>query len=98
MPTSNKQVMESLALANKIRFERAQIKRDLRSGKLTIAELIMEMPESIKNATVYEMLDAMNRWGRTRTLRLLRSMDIPENKTFGWLSPRQKTLLEEEFS
>src|SRR5436190_22963640 len=98
MPTEHKQVMESLALANKIRFERAQIKRDLRSGKLTIAELVMEMHDSIKNCTVYEMLDAQDRWGRTRTLRLLLSLDIPEGKTFGWLSPRQLKLLEEEFS
>lgn len=98
--TDEPQHLKALASANRIRFERAQVKRDLKSGKITIPELLQDIPEGIESATVYEMLDAMDRWGRVRSRRLLTRLGISEWVTFRNLTGRQKLLLmsDEELS
>lgn len=88
-----KQHMEALELANKIRLERAQVKRDLRSGTVTITELIQNTPRALYQATLFEFLTSQHRWGRERARKVLLKVRVSEYTTFGSLTDRQKRLL-----
>jgi hypothetical protein len=67
------------------------------NSEITIAGLVMTMPEAIENLEVYEVLTWQMRWGRARSLRTLRTIGLSEWVTFGKLTPRQKDLLIKEF-
>jgi hypothetical protein len=50
------QRMDALARANQIRIKRAQLKRDLKSGRRSIHSLLLEPPEWVETAKVFDML------------------------------------------
>jgi hypothetical protein len=85
--------MDALKLANEIRLRRAEIKRDLHSGKIDIRGLILNPPEEILNMTFYEMFTAQKRWGRDRTLRLFNRVRLSETLKFGALSQERRQQL-----
>ena len=45
--------MDALARANQIRIQRAQLKRDLKAGRLSIHALLLEPPEYVETAKVF---------------------------------------------
>ena len=51
--------MEALARANDIRSRRAQLKRDLKAGRQPIHELLLEPPEYLETAKVFDLLLAV---------------------------------------
>lgn len=93
------QHMSALAKANEIRFGRARLKRDLRQGRVSLAE-VMEH-EHIQSMGVFDLICAQWAWGPTRarqalvrTSNYLRlAFPFPENKTVGSLTDRQKRAL-----
>lgn len=94
------QHMDALAKANRNRVSKVRIKRDLHAGRVHIDELILEPPDSVINATVYEMLVAQRQWGRTRAMKVINKpkLHISEITTLGSLTDRQKPLLIEVIS
>ena len=50
--------MEALSRANHIRVRRAQLKRDLKAGRVRIGDLIADPPDEVLTAKVYDMLVA----------------------------------------
>ena len=65
------QRMEALSRANHIRVRRAQLKRDLKAGRVRIGDLIADPPDEVLTAKVYDMLVAVPRLGRVKATRLL---------------------------
>ena len=53
------QRMEALQRANEIRTRRAQLKRDLKGGRVSIHDLLLEPPEYVETAKVFDMLLAV---------------------------------------
>ena len=53
------QRMEALQRANEIRTRRAQLKRDLKGGRQTIHDLLLEPPEYVETAKVFDILMAV---------------------------------------
>jgi len=84
------QRMDALARANEIRIKRAQLKRDLKAGRLRIHDVIAEPPEEVLTAKVYDVLMAVPRLGRVKSTRLLTQCRISQSKTVGGLSDRQR--------
>jgi hypothetical protein len=84
------QRMEALSRANHIRVRRAQLKRDLKAGRVRIGELIADPPDEVLTAKVYDMLVAVPRLGRVKATRLLTQCRISQSKTVGGLSDRQR--------
>ena len=60
------QRMDALARANRIRTERAQLKRDLKAGRLSIHALLLNPPEYLETAKVFDMLLAVAQYGRVK--------------------------------
>jgi S13-like H2TH domain len=85
--------MEALKRANDIRSKRAQLKRDLKGGKVRIQTLLMDPPEYVQTAKVIDMLMAVPKYGRVKTNRILTNCRISPSKTIGGLSERQRSEL-----
>ena len=85
--------MDALARANQIRIRRAQLKRDLKSGRLSIHSLLLNPPEFVETAKVFDMLLAVPKYGRVKVDKILRQCKISPSKTVGGLSERQRNEL-----
>jgi hypothetical protein len=87
------QRMEALQRANDIRSRRAQLKRDLKGGRQSIAELLLAPPEYLETAKVFDLLLAVPKYGRVKVNKILTQCRISPSKTIGGLSQRQRTEL-----
>ena len=83
----------ALEEANRIRFARADAKRELKDGELDIYDLLMEPSEELKGAKVEEMLLAMRGMGRIKVNRVLREAAISSSKTLVGLTHGQRDRL-----
>ena len=87
------QRMEALERANEIRTRRAQLKRDLKGGRIKIHDLLLEPPTYIETAKVFDMLLAVPKYGRVKVNKVLQVCRISPSKTIGGLSERQRAEL-----
>ena len=72
--------------ANEIRTRRAQLKRDLKAGASAIQDLLIEPPEYLETAKVFDMLLAVPKYGRVKVNKVLVQCRISPSKTIGGLS------------
>ncbi len=87
------QRMEALQRANDIRSRRAQLKRDLKAGRQPIAELLLNPPEYLETAKVFDLLLAVPKYGRVKVNKILTNCRISPSKTIGGMSERQRAEL-----
>ena len=92
------QRMEALQRANDVRVRRAQLKRDLKAGQESIEAILLDPPEWVSTAKVFDMLMAVPKFGRVKAARLLNQCRISQSKTVGGLSERQRTELVDLFN
>jgi S13-like protein len=87
------QRMEALKRANDIRTARAKLKKDLKASRASIHAILLDPPEYVLTAKVFDMLLAVPKYGRVKTNRILNQCRISPSKTIGGLSERQRTEL-----
>jgi hypothetical protein len=87
------QRMEALKRANDIRTARAKLKKDLKASRASIHAILLDPPEFVLTAKVFDMLLAVPKYGRVKTNRILNQCRISPSKTIGGLSERQRTEL-----
>ena len=87
------QRMEALQRANDVRVRRAQLKRDLKAGRESIETILLDPPEWVETAKVFDMLLAVPKYGRVKVNKVLVQCRISPSKTIGGLSQRQRTEL-----
>jgi hypothetical protein len=85
--------MDALQRANAIRTRRAQLKRDLKAGRQSVHNLLLDPPQYVETAKVFDMLLAVPKYGRVKVNKVLTSCRISPSKTIGGLSERQRTEL-----
>jgi hypothetical protein len=85
--------MEALKRANEIRVRRAQLKKDLKDGRLQIEDVLRDPPEYVGTAKVFDILMAVPKFGRVKAARFLNQCRISQSKTVGGLSERQRSEL-----
>lgn len=90
---SHSQRMEALQKANAIRSQRAQLKKELKSGELEIVAVLQDPPEFLKTAKVMDLLLVVPKFGRVKAARVLTRCRISQAKTVGGLSERQRAEL-----
>ena len=90
---SRDQRMEALKRANDIRVRRAQLKKDLKEGRVRIEAILNEPPEYVSTAKVFDILMAVPKFGRVKAARFLNQCRISQSKTVGGLSERQRAEL-----
>jgi hypothetical protein len=84
------QHLRALERANKVRLARADLKRRIADGQLGAAEVILSSPWEAESMAVADVLMSQRRWGQTRARRLLAGCQMPENKTLGSMTERQR--------
>ena len=87
------QRMEALKRANDVRTARAKLKRDLKGGRTNIHGLLLDPPEYLLTAKVFDLLLAVPKYGRVKVNRILTQCRISPSKTIGGLSQRQRNEL-----
>ena len=87
------QRMDALRRANDVRVRRAQLKKDLKDGKVRIQTILGDPPEYVETAKVIDILMAVPKFGRVKAARFLNTCRISQSKTVGGLSDRQRTEL-----
>ena len=79
--------------ANRVRFARADAKRDHKDGSLHIYDLLMDPSEELKGAKVEEMLLAVRGMGRVKVTRIMREAGVSRSKTLVGLTHGQRDRL-----
>jgi len=91
--TSEPQHLRALEHANRVRLARAELKRRIASGDVSVPDVVLESPWEAQSMELSELLMSQKRWGRERCRRLLLALGIPENKQIGTLTERQRAAL-----
>jgi len=84
------QHLRALERANRVRLVRAELKRQVAEGELTVAEVVLDAPWEAESMAVADLLTSQRRWGRTRVRRFLAQVPLTENKTIGSMTERQR--------
>ena len=87
------QRMEALKRAYDIRVRRAQLKKDLKEGRVRIEAILDDPPPYVETAKVFDILMAVPKFGRVKAARFLNQCRISQSKTVGGLSERQRAEL-----
>jgi hypothetical protein len=87
---SHRQRMAALERANEIRTRRARLKHDLRAGRTQIHGLLLDPPDYLLTAKVFDLLLAVPKYGRVKVNRIFVQHRISPSKTLGGMSTRQR--------
>jgi hypothetical protein len=92
-PNTGGQHLLALQHANRVRLARAEMKRRIRAGQLSVGEVILNCPWQAYSMEISDLLMSQKRWGQARCKRLLVHIGVPENKQIGTLTERQRVAL-----
>jgi hypothetical protein len=97
---SDEQRTAALARAAEARRTRAEVKELLKTGSLTLAELLVRADEDdlVGGIKVDALLESMPGMGKVKAKRLMESLGIAANRRLRGLGERQRAALLNEFS
>jgi DNA-binding NarL/FixJ family response regulator len=87
------QCFTALRRANEVRCARASLKRLIVAGRLSAADVIVAGAPETNTMEIIELLMSQRAWGEARCRRLLARVPLPEAKTVGSLTERQRDVL-----
>jgi hypothetical protein len=87
------QHIQALQRANEVRLARAELKRQVAEGVVPVGNVIAECPWEAASMTIAELLVSQRRWGTTRCAKFLTGIGMPETKTIGSMTERQRSVL-----
>jgi len=82
--------LRALERANVVRTKRAQLKRNLKAGHESIHTLLLEPPDYVETANVFDLLLAVPNYGSVKVNKVLTQCRISSSRTIGGLSQRQR--------
>ena len=81
---------EALETANRVRMYRAQLKRDIKAGTVSVRDVLKNPPDEILTMKVTDLLLAVPMVGQTKANRALFRLRTSPSKTVGGLTVRQR--------
>lgn len=87
------QRLTALQLANAVRVPRAQLKRDIKAGRVSFRDILLDTPPCARTAKVYDMLMAVPKYGRVKASKTLLVCGISQSKRMVGLSTGQREKL-----
>lgn len=87
------QRLQALRRANEVRLARAAMKHQIAAGKMSVSDAISSDSTEIARMAVIELLLCQRSWGYARCRALLMAVPMPETKTVGSMTARQRSLL-----
>ncbi len=85
------QHMLALEEANRVRYARADVKRDVKAGRMNAEDAFEHW--ACQNMPLGELLRSQPRWGYTRARKFLQPMMISESRKLRHLTARQRVAL-----
>lgn len=85
--------MAALRKANAVRTARAELKRQMKAGKVSPLDALMR--EEVDSMRSFDFLMAIPKVGRVKANRTLSQLRISPSRSLGGLSPRQRRELAE---
>lgn len=82
--------MDALQVANVIRSYRANLKRDIKSARVSIVDILTNPPEEVETMKIFDLLLAVPKMGRVKANKMLQTCRISPSKTVGGMSDRQR--------
>jgi S13-like H2TH domain len=98
-PLSNEQRLEARHAATEARRRRAKVKQSLRTGDLSLAEVLelAEKDDVVAHTKVVDTLKSLPRVGAVRASKIMTRLDIAPNRRLRGLGKHQIAALIEEF-
>jgi hypothetical protein len=96
--SADPQRLRALERANAIRLARAELKRQIADGEVSVADVLIEVPPHASSWAVWDLLMSQRRWGASRCRKFLWRNRITETKQIGALTERQRRLLAAQLS
>ena len=87
------QQMRALARANEVRRARAQLKRGIADGVISVGEVLLACPSEVDSMPIGELLVSQRSWGVTRCHKVLAEIAISQTKPVGSMTDRQRRAL-----
>ncbi len=87
------QRLSALERANEIRKRRAELKRDVKAGRVRVQPLLTDPPDWLDTMKVFDLLLAMPKVGRVKANKTLNRCRISPSKTVEGMSHRQRSEL-----
>jgi hypothetical protein len=87
------QRMDALERANEIRSKRAAFKRDLKAGRDSLPDALMNPPDWLRTAKVLDVLLACPKLGPVKVNKVLATCRMSRTKTVGGITDRQRSEL-----
>ena len=91
---ANKQQAAALNEANRVRFNAADVKREMRDGRLLLEDAVFD--ERAQSIVLRTLLMTRKRVGPVRVDRLLRRLEINGQRRIGDLTDRQRQVVANE--
>jgi hypothetical protein len=93
MTPGRPQHMQALQRANEVRLARAELKRRVNEGEITVGEVVLQCPWEAASMSIADLLLSQRRWGNARCRKFLGGIGMPETKTIGSMTDRQRRAL-----
>jgi hypothetical protein len=87
------QHMKALERANKVRFARAELKKEVLKKPIVLLETLENPPDFTYTMRLGELVGAQMRWGPTRTRKFLHLLALKESVAIGKMTLRQRRLV-----
>jgi hypothetical protein len=84
------QPVQALQLANRVRRARSMLKARVANAQLAAAEVILIPPSEAASMPVAQLLASQRGWGKARSRAFLAQVAVPEDKSIGSLTERQR--------
>jgi len=95
MTPEQRDTYRAAALAT--RQARAEVKKNLKRGALTLADVLADGGDITTGMKVSAVLESLPRIGKATAAQAMRGIGIAENRRGGALSARQRAALEQQF-
>lgn len=92
------QHLRALKQANRVRLARAELKRLVAEGELSVAEVVLACPWEAESMSIGDLLMSQHRWGHTRCRHFMGAIGMAETKTIGSMTDRQRRALAKRLS
>lgn len=84
------QRLAALDRANEIRMARAQLKRDVKAGRRSVRDVLLDPPDWAATMHVLDLLLAAPKVGRVKANKVLQLSRVSPSKTLGGMTTRQR--------
>lgn len=91
--TGAEQRFAALRRANEIRTGRAQLKREIKAGRVDVRSLLINPPDLIESMRIIDMLLAMPKTGRVKATKLLSRVPCTQSREIGRMTERERLKL-----